>query len=300
MFQDKYRDLKWSPERTRSDRAGDTPLAKTDANRRTPVSCRRRFIALGRSFLAALLATGIAQADVWDEQSQSDDGPATANELVHGSDQVHDLGALPGPFPDEDWFRLSIKPYSSYEVVVDGTSGDIGPTLQVDRVTSDGTIFGSATAIGLGFSRSMRFHNPNPFVVEDKWVRVRSGVCTTSCTPSDVYRLRFYETTGAIARFNDTGGQVTVLVLQNPTSGAVTGTAYFWDTAGVLLAAPGFTLGAKATLVLDTTTVPGAGGQSGSLTVGHDARYGDLSGKTVALAPAQGWSFDSPMLSRPR
>jgi hypothetical protein len=250
--------------------------------------------------LAGLLVTGIARADVWDEQSQSDDGPATANELVHGADQVHDLGALPGPVPDEDWFRLSIKPYSSYEVVVDGTSGDIGPPLHVDRVTSDGTIFGSAVAVGLGFSRSMRFHNPNGVVVEDKWIRVRSGACDTSCTPDDVYRLRFYETTGAIARFNNTGGQVTVLILQNPTSSAIDGTAYFWDAAGVLRATRGFTLGAEATLVLDTTTVPGADGQSGSLTVGHDARYGDLTGKTVALAPAQGWSFDSPMASRPR
>jgi hypothetical protein len=250
--------------------------------------------------LAALLMTGVAQADVWDEQSQSDDGPGTANELVHGTDQVHDLGALPGPLPDEDWFKLGIKPYSSYEVVVDGTSGDIGPTLHVDRVTFDGTIFGSATAIGLGFSRSMRFHNPNAVVVDDKWIRVRSGSCDTSCTHNDVYRLRFYETTGAIARFNNAGGQVTVLILQNPTKGVVTGTAYFWDPAGVLLAPRGFTLAPNTTLVLDTSAVPGAGGQSGSLTIGHDARYGDLSGKTVALAPAQGWSFDTPMLSRPR
>ena len=85
--------------------------------------------------LAALFAAGIAQADVWDEQTQNDDGPGGGNELVHGSDQVHDLGVRPGPLPDEDWFPLSIKPYSSYEVVVDGTSGDIGPPLQVDRVT---------------------------------------------------------------------------------------------------------------------------------------------------------------------
>jgi hypothetical protein len=250
--------------------------------------------------LLALLASAVAGADVWDQQTQSDDGPATANELVHGTDQVHDLGALPGPLPDEDWFKLSIKPYSSYEVVVDGTSGDIGPTLKVDRVTFDGTIFGSATAIGLGFSRSMRFHNPNGVPVDDKWIRVRSGGCATDCAPSDVYRLRFYETTGAIARFNNTGGQVTVLILQNPTSNPVTATAYFWDPAGTLLAAPGLALAPHTTRVLDTSTVPGAGGQSGSLTIGHDARYGDLSGKTVALAPAQGFSFDTPMVHRPR
>jgi len=252
------------------------------------------------ALLAAVLAAGIVHADVWDEQTQSDDGPGTGNEAVHGSDQLHDLGVRPGPLADEDWFRLSLKPYSSYEVVVDGTSGDIGPPLQVDRVFFDGTIFGSATAVGLGFSRSMRFHNTNAVVIEDKWIRVRSGACTTTCTPNDVYRVRYYETTGAIARFNDTGGQVTVLILQNPTRAAVIGTFYFWDAAGALLASPAFTLGAGATLLLDTTTVAGVAGQSGSITVGHDARYGELIGKTVAVQPAEGFAFDSPMVSRPR
>ena len=52
--------------------------------------------------------------------------------------------------------------------------------------------------------------------------------------------------------------------------------------------------------VLDTSTVPGAQGQSGSVTIGHDARYGDLSGKAVAVAPAEGWAFDTPMVYRPR
>jgi len=249
-----------------------------------------------------LLPPGIARAraDVWDLQGVSDNGPATRNELVHGSDQAHDLGALAGGLADEDWYRLTIKPYSSYEVVVDEVSGDLGPPLQVDRVLADGTIFGSAVPVGLGFARTMRFHNPNPVAVEDKFLRVRSGGCTATCTADDVYRLRYYETTGAIARFNNQGGQVTVLVLQNAAGAAVTGTAYFWDAAGALLAAPGFTLAPRAALVLDTSALPGAAGQSGSLTVGHDARYGELSGKAVAVAPAQGWSFDTPMEVRPR
>jgi len=247
-----------------------------------------------------LLLGGPAWADVWDTQTQNDNTAATGNELVHGSDQVHDLGALPGPVADEDWYRLSVKPYSSHEVLVDGTSGDIGPTLQVDRVQSDGTLFGSAIAVGLGFSRSMRFHNPNPVVVEDKYIRVKSGSCTTTCTPNDVYRLRFYETTYAVPRFNNAGTQVTVLILQNPTSGAIAGTAYFWDAAGTLLGTSTFSLGGKATLALDTSAVPGVSGQSGAITIAHDGRYGDLAGKAVALEPGTGFSFDSPMSSRPR
>ena len=250
--------------------------------------------------LAALVTGPSARADVWDQAPQSDNGPGTVNELAQGADQVHDLGALPGPAADEDWFWLVIKPYSSYEVVVDGVSGDLGPPLQVDRVLADGTIFGSAAPVGLGFARSMRFHNPNPVAVEDKFLRVRSGGCTTTCAATDSYRVRYYETTGAIARFNNESGQVTVLVLQNAGGTAVTGTVYLWDAGGALVAAPAFTLAAKAGLVLDTSAVPGAGGRSGSVTIGHDARYGDLSGKAVAVAPALGWSFDTPMEERPR
>jgi hypothetical protein len=248
--------------------------------------------------IAAVCLGANARADVWDDQTLNDDTAATANELVHRSDQVHDLAVRPGPVADEDWYRLSIKPYSSYEVVVDGASGDVGPPVQVDRVLADGTVFGSAIPIGLGFARSMRFHNPNPFVIEDKFIRVRSGGCTTTCAPSDQYRLRFYETTGAVPRFNDSGTQLTVLVLQNPTDGAITGTAYFWDAAGTLLAAPTFTLAPRSTLVMNTSTVPGLVGRSGTITIGHDGLYGELFGKTVALDPATGFSFDTPIAIR--
>jgi hypothetical protein len=46
--------------------------------------------------------------------------------------------------------------------------------------------------------------------------------------------------------------------------------------------------------------VAGVAGQGGAITVSHDGRYGDLSGKTVALEPSTGFSFDSPMLPVPR
>ena len=44
----------------------------------------------------------------------------------------------------------------------------------------------------------------------------------------------------------------------------------------------------------------GVAGQGGTITVSHDGRYGDLAGKTVALEPSTGFSFDSPMLPVPR
>ena len=99
-------------------------------------------------------------------------------------------------------------------------------------------------------------------------------------------------------RVNNSGTQITVLILQNPTNSAIGGEAYIWNTAGVLMATHPFTLAAKSALALNTSTVPGASGVSGTLTVAHDGRYGELAGKTVALEPATGFSFDSPLEPR--
>jgi len=87
-----------------------------------------------------------------------------------------------------------------------------------------------------------------------------------------------------------------VLLLQNPTDYTISGTIYFWSTPGAPVGNVPFSLAPKALTVLNTATVaPGVGG---TVTVTHDGRYGDLSGKTVALEPATGFSFDSPMLPR--
>jgi len=257
----------------------------------------RKSFGLALSLVLAFVVGGTARADVWDVQTDNDNSIATENELVQGADQLHDLGVLPGPLADQDWFRLSQKSYSSYEVVADSTSGDIGATLNVDRIASDGTtVAQSSVAMGVGFSRSLRWANTAATAVDDQYVRVTSGSCTTNCGPDDVYRIRFYETTYAVPRFNNAGTQVTVLLLQNPTSYTVNGNVYFWDPTGALIASSPFSLTAKKLLVLNTATV--AAGVSGAVTIAHDGRYGDLSGKTVALEPATGFSFDSPMVTR--
>ena len=101
-------------------------------------------------------------------------------------------------------------------------------------------------------------------------------------------------------RFNNAGTQVTVLLLQNPTNYTIAGNIYFWNTAGALVATQTFTLTAKQLQVLNTSTVPGADGVGGAVTIANDGRYGDLSAKTVALEPATGFSFDSPLVPRVR
>ena len=251
--------------------------------------------------LGLLLAGGAARADVWDIQSDNDNSAGTDNELVHGTAQRHDLGTLPGPTPDQDWYRVGQKPQSSYEVIVDSTSGDIGFPLLVQRMAPGGTtVLQDSVSIspGLDYSRSLRWENTTPNTVNGEYIRVISGSCTTNCGPDDVYDIRFRETTIAVPRFNNQGGQVTVLIIQNAGSTSATGTMWFRNTAGMGVAASSVgTIAAGGALVLNTAGL--APGLSGTITISHNARYGDLAVKSVALEPATGFSFDTPGLYRP-
>jgi hypothetical protein len=226
-----------------------------------------------------------------------DDDPGTgslsSNELNHGSEQRADLLVRP------DYYRIGQSPRSSYEIVVDGTSGDIVP-VTLERLAADGaTVLQIASPIAIGGSVSLRWENTTSSSIVGQAVRV-DGSCGGSCGADDVYRIRAFETTYRVPRFNNAGSQVTVLLLQNPSAYGVSGHVWFWNTAGTLLGQQSFSLAARATLVLNTATVSGAASQGGTMTVSHDGRYGDLTGKTVALEPSTGFSFDSPMVPVPR
>src|SRR5438093_12412791 len=81
------------------------------------------------AFVAALGMVGTAATDVWDSSTINDNGNGTTNEITHGFSQVHDLGAQPGPVPDQDWYRIVQQPFSSYEVLCDGFTGDVNNGL---------------------------------------------------------------------------------------------------------------------------------------------------------------------------
>ena len=74
---------------------------------------------------------------------------------------------------------------------------------------------------------------------------------------------------------------------------------HFWRTSGLRLVSVPVELAPKQTLVANLLATVG-GNVAGSITVKHDGGYGALAGKTVALEPSTGFSFDSPMLPRPR
>jgi predicted outer membrane repeat protein len=227
----------------------------------------------------------------------NDDGGTWAlTELQHGAQRRLAVdGAGTGLF-------LALQPArSSWELVLDEASGDLGagngPGLT--RVAPDlTTVLQTAVAVGAGPARVLRWQNATS-MPQGNYVRVQSAGCTTDCGPDDVYRLRAYETTGRIARFSAAAGQTTVLVLQNPSSYPVAGTAFFWSSGGALLGSQAVALNSHGSLVLSCASVPGVAGQSGSITVVHDGGYGALAGKAVGLDPAGGFSFDTPLLPRP-
>jgi parallel beta-helix repeat protein len=247
----------------------------------------------------AVNLTNVSGATLSDGQGigtiSDDDAPALSGlELSHGSSLTRALGAAP------DTYRLAQAARSSYEVMVDAASGDVSPVV-LERLAADlSNVLQAGAAVGTGTSRTLRWQNTSGSAITNQPIRVRSGGCTTECGADDTYRVRAWDTTYAIPRFNNSGTQVTVLLVQNATPRTVAGTAYFWSASGALLGSQGFSLQPRATLVLNAASVPGLAGQGGSVTVAQDGGYGALAGKAVALEPATGYSFDSPMWPRSR
>ena len=229
-----------------------------------------------------------------------DDGVNAARsvELAHGSTIRATLEPPAGRSSDRDFYTLAQQPRASYELVADEVSGDALP-LDVRRIAADGTtVLQSAQAVGTGPALSLRWVNTTSTPITDEQVRVESAACGSLCGADDVYRLRLYETTLAASRFNNTGSQVTVAILHNTSSVTVSGQVLLWLFPNFPPVVSPFQIGPHGTLVLNTSTV--LSGNAGSITVIHDAPYGVLAGKTVALDPATGFSFDTPLTYRPR
>jgi hypothetical protein len=258
-----------------------------------------------RTGLVLSAGVGLAHADDWDGD---DEIPTRVmSDLTHGSDDIHDLAAIPefggviGPFADTDHAHMPQDPYSSWEVIVDGVSAQAGD-LHLERMDIGAlAVLQNATTptIAGGWTRTLAWaNNTDAPVVE--LIRVRAADCSKVCGKNARYRIRAYETTVSVARYNNSGTQVTVLLVQNNRATAKSGTVYFWSPAGALIAAHPFTLSAHALMVLNTSTVPAAYATSGSITIAHDAGYGGLNVKASVLEPATGFSFDTPGMYRPK
>jgi hypothetical protein len=99
-----------------------------------------------------------------------------------------------------------------------------------------------------------------------------------------------------VPRWNNTATQTTIVFLQNTTNVTVTGSVYFHDAAGALLATVPVSVPQHGLQVIPTASVAGLSGQSGSAQVAQLGGYAALVGKAVALEPATGFTFDTAIL----
>jgi hypothetical protein len=250
--------------------------------------------------LSALLTPCAARADEWDQGTDSDNFPATDNTLRHGSEQVHDMTGTVGGGGDQDWYLLPAHPFSSYELVLDGMTGELDfVPASVQRFVTGGTApEQSAEVLEAGGVLSMRWFGPVVPGPVSEFVRVQGASCGTTCDTNDRYRVRFFDTTYTIPRFNNSGTQATVLLLQNATDRSCILTMYFLRQDGTLISASsaGIVNPHQLLVVPTANTMPG---QSGSVRVGHTCGYGGLTGKAVSIEPSTGFTFDTALQHRP-
>jgi hypothetical protein len=273
----------------------------------------RLTLILGAGAMVAALATPGAFANDRFEFNLggccgADNGPwqsgLSDNEMTPGSIQEHDMEGT-----DEDWIILSQRPFSSYEVRVDGMGDSLtlttgaGDALGVDLVQSDGTVVATGYTMNpAAVDRRVTFANNAASANDDQHMRISSPYCGGG--PCDalgsIYTIRLFDNTYNVPRFNNSATQVTVLIVQNSSPASVSATAHFFDPAGTLLASQPISINAFGTSVLNTSTVPGAAGAAGSIVITNSAPYGGLSGKAVALEPGTGFTFDTMMFPRPQ
>lgn len=256
--------------------------------------------------LALLLALGAPPPDLWEDAF--DDTAQTMNKMVHGDRQRgHTLHDLAG---DADWVVVEVAARRSYEARVGGgtlpwySPGASVPCLddcaRFARVDAAGQVINQGTGTLLASSAY-----PNSASdLSVRWVSAVFGIeFLRALQPegkvSGTYDLSFFDTTLDLPRFNNSGTQVTVLIVRNTTMRVITGQIDFYSGAGPHLHQESIVLPVNATLVLNTSTIPALQGASGAATIAHTAGYGELVGKAVAVEPATGFTFDTPLSPMP-
>jgi hypothetical protein len=252
--------------------------------------------AAGLLILAMLVVAATVRADEWDVGNDTDNAITTDNSLFHGAEQVHDLAAV-GGVADQDWFLLSGRKFSSYQIVVDGVTGDLDlGAISVQLMNDAGVVIGQGEVTDSG-SQVMLNH----VVFSDRvdYIRVQGAACNSSCTSQARYRIRFYDTTYTVPRFNNSGSQSTVLLVLNTTDRSC-GLAYeFFANDGTRIVDRLFFPSPAVLHVFPLASDPELAGTSGSIRVIQTCGYGGLSGKAVSLEPSTGFTFETPLVPRP-
>jgi hypothetical protein len=248
--------------------------------------------------LAALLglcATARAN-DPWDQAPGGfgdDNAIETLNALDHRSEQIHDVEAV-GQIPDEDWYIVTASPRTSHEVVIDDIGGEVPPFSLQRRDATGMTVLQSGNPLTWEEGATA---GPTSY-----YVRLSGAACTDTCSAASRYRIRLFDTTYSVSRFNNSATQVTIVVIHNTGDATVGATLFFTDATGSLIGSgASIVLAAQSTAVLNTAGLQAGAfaGKNGSLTITNTAGYGRLSGKAVAVEPATGFTFDTAMTPRP-
>lgn len=219
--------------------------------------------------------------------------PLSTDELLHGWTVEADLAST--GTPDVDHYRIAQPARSSWEVVADEVSGDIAPGLVLERLGSDNlTVLQTGQPVGTGPARSLRWEQASAVDAMHQTLRVRSTGCTTACDADDRYRIRLYETTMTMARFNNIQNNISVLIVQNPNPFQVNGTLWFWNQAGALLYARTFVVPVRGVYQLHPLLNAPLLGQGGTVTLTSNAPYGTLAAKGVTIDSQGGFAFDTP------
>jgi hypothetical protein len=269
--------------------------------------------------VAFLAAQAVHAHDRWEYVlgSASDDNSSTFNFLQHGVVQVqHDLHSELDF--DQDWFAFKASTRHSYEARVNGgimywsTTCTGGACPRFDRVSPAGAVLTigqlSADDVPIVINRGSTGPQNASRGMTVRWIadatevgylRARTDEATL-LGPEVSYDVSFRDTTYFAPRWNNSGTQVSVLMVQNMTAIAVTGQIDFYNAAGSLLASVPLNVAADGVQVLSAASVPGLAGLSGSATIAHLGGYGALSGKIVSLEPATGFTFDTNFTPLPR
>lgn len=274
------------------------------------VLSKRRWLSVGVVAFMLAVACEARAGDRWEAPQAfaefGDDNVLTNNTLSHGLVQDHDL-AQDGGGNDQDWLVAATIARHSYEARISGTSIGFnliscGTCAQFERVNGAGVIVTEDTSVFIpaatngSYDRTVRWIADSTTV--NDFIRVK-GASDFAENASSVYTLRFWDTTYSIPRWNNTGEQVTVLLISNLNASAVDGQIDFYDANGTLLHTEPFTVGETGLYMLNTAALPALAGNSGHAYVAHLGGYGGLAGKAVGLEPSTGFAFDTPMMPIP-
>ncbi|HET9316869.1 MAG TPA: Calx-beta domain-containing protein, partial [Vicinamibacteria bacterium] len=211
--------------------------------------------------------------------------------ISHGARQEGDL-TTPATY------HVVQDPLASYEALAEAGGSVWSRRLLRYRPIPPFPGLGQLMGWAHGRVPSLRWFNSTSMSVEDELVRV-STLFGDPGLPHDTYRLRFYETTLAGPRFNNSS-QSTTLIVQNAGSDPVTGEIHFFDDNGIPRHTEPFAVAARGSFVKALADIPALAGIVGSLTVAHDGRYGTVVGKAVSFEVATGLCFDHLLVTRPR